>query len=190
MKQIARIKKRNFVLSVLLLVVLRFLDLYVTFRYTPDLGYEWNPVISIFGASWLGLILTQILLISGVSFLMYYYFGRGRIYIEQRHLSYADYIYFYFYDKLRPWPSRIFSLPGKLNRHLVFNGFLFMVLTIIVSVFAILHNLMLLASVNFYLDFVKIYYKIYLPLFFVFATLFAFNLFFIKQYLHYRNDQS
>ena len=91
------------------IILLRFLDLYITYLYTPDLRSEWNPLISIFGVSWLGFIFTQILIVAFVSLLMFFYFNRTSTEIDQKGLSFNDFIYVYFFGKLRPWPGRSYQ---------------------------------------------------------------------------------
>jgi hypothetical protein len=125
---------------VLAIAVLRFADLFITYYYTPNLKYEWNPLISLFKVSWPGFILTQIAIVLFVAFLMYFYFNRQSTVTILNNLSFADFIYVYFFDKLRPWPNRIFSFPINWRKHLVFNGFIFMVVTIFISGFAVIHN--------------------------------------------------
>jgi hypothetical protein len=58
---------KSYIGAIAAILGLRFLDLYVTYRYTPDLKVEWNPLISLFGASWPGLILTQIAIVAFIA---------------------------------------------------------------------------------------------------------------------------
>jgi hypothetical protein len=171
------------------ILTLRFLDLFVTYRFTPDLKAEWNPLVSFFGASWAGLIVTQIAIVAFVAWLMFFYFNRKPVETVLPNLSFNDFVYVYFFGKLRPWPARVFTMPTNLRRHLVFNGFLFFLITTIISIFAIAHNLMLMSRVDFYVRFVAHYYSIYFPACFIGITLFSVYVFFGMEYFRYRRMQ-
>jgi hypothetical protein len=180
---------KSYIGAIAAILGLRFLDLYVTYRYTPDLKVEWNPLISLFGVSWPGLIFTQIAIVAFISVLMFFYFNRAPATIAQTGLSFSDFIYVYFFGKRRPWPARIFTMPTNIRRHLVFNGFLFMVITALISGFAIAHNALLIARAGFYIRFVAKYYSIYFPACFIAATIFSLNLFFVIEFVNYRRAQ-
>jgi hypothetical protein len=167
---------------------LRFLDLYITYLYTPDLEHEWNPLVSVFGVSWTGFIFVQLLIVAFVSLMMFFYFTREHVTIKENNLNFYDFIYVYFFGKLRPWPGRIFTVPNNYKRHLVFNGFLFMFLTMIISIFAITHNLLLMAEVYAYVSFVSEHYRSYIPICFILVTAFSVYFFFGREYLRYRRS--
>jgi hypothetical protein len=171
------------------ILALRSLDLVLTYRYTPDLRHEWNPLVSLFGVSWPGFILTQLLIVVFVSAMMFFYFSRESTASFQNGLSFYDFSYVYFFGKLRPWPDRIFSFPINLKRHLVFNGFLFMLITILISGFAIVHNLLLIHGADSYIRFVSKHYGVYFPLCFITVAVFTLFLFFGIEYLNYRRAQ-
>jgi len=174
--------------SVMAIILLRSLDLYITYLYTPDLRSEWNPLVSMFGLSWLGFVFTQLLIVAFVSLLMFFYFNRKPTETVQKNLSFNDFIYVYFFGTLRPWPKRIFTMPTNVKRHLVFNGFLFMLITIIISCLAIVNNLLLMARVTFYENFIGHHYSTFFPVSFVIITLFSTYLFFGSEYRNYKKQ--
>ena len=55
--------KKHYITAITYILLLRILDLGLTFIYTPDLRYEWNPVVSVFNYSWIGMLITQVLII-------------------------------------------------------------------------------------------------------------------------------
>jgi hypothetical protein len=180
---------KSYFSAVFVITGLRFLDLYITYQYTPDLKCEWNPLVSIFGASWSGFILTQVLLVLFVASLMFFYFNRKPAIITQNGLSFDDFMYAYFYGKPRPWPIRMLSLPKNPERHLVFNGFIFMTITILISGFAIVNNLLLIAHVDWYIGFVAQYYHIYFPVCFASVVIFSLYRFFAIEYDNYQQKK-
>jgi len=181
---------KSYISCIALILGLRFLDLYLTFRYTPNLTQEWNPLVSIFGASWSGFIFMQIMVVLFVFSLMYFYFNRKMTVPSIQNLSFSDFIYVYFFDRLKPWPGRMISYPIHWSRHLVFNGFVFMVMTILISGFAIVHNLLLIHSIESYARFVAGHYKIYFPACFVLSGILSAHTFFMPGYLNYRRSQN
>jgi hypothetical protein len=118
--------------------------------------------------------------------LMSFYFSRKPAIIEQDGLSFDDFIYTYFFGKPRPWPLRVLSLPTNPERHLVFNGFVFMLIMILVSGFAIVHNLLLLARVCLYTEFVAHYHMVYFPLCFASIIVISLYRFFAIEYANYK----
>jgi hypothetical protein len=181
------LRNPRFLLALLFIVILRALDLFITFRFTPNLAAEINPVVSVFGASWVGLIAFQILLVAFIAFLMHRYFTRETPAIADKNLSYYNFVYVYFFGKLQPWPKRFFSFPKNFKRHLALNGFLLMILAIGISLFAIVHNLLLLARVEWYAQFVIDHFKVYFPVVFIVAAVGAFNLFCVIEYRKYKS---
>ena len=176
---------KSFIFFVVIILCLRFLDLFITFQYTPDLQFEWNPMISFFGMSWIGFLVTQFIIVIFVSIFMFFYFNRKPITIFQTGLSYYNFIYVYFFGKLRPWPNRIFSFPTNYSRHLIFNGFIFMFITILISLLAITNNILLILHNHAYVNFVANHYSIYFPSCFIFITIASVYIFFTIEYLSY-----
>jgi hypothetical protein len=186
MMRITRLRSKHFFLVVMSVIVLRALDLYITYRYTPGLAAEWNPVVSLFGAGWTGLIIVQVLLIFIISVAMFFYFMREEKTVAQADLSFQDFVYVYFFDKLRPWPERMFTFPYNFRTHMVFLGFILMVLAVFISIFAILHNVLLIAQIKWYCLFVGQHYKVYFPVVFGMATIIAALIFFMKEFGKYK----
>jgi hypothetical protein len=181
---------KHYILLVSAIVALRFSDLIITYYYTPNLKYEWNPLVSLFNVSWPGFILTQTAIVLFVSLLMFFYFNRPSAVTALKNLSFADYIYVYFFDKLRPWPNRIFRFPIHWRKHLIFNGYIFMTVTLLISGFAIIHNLLLINRVASYARFVVRHYRLYFPIAFMLMAILSVYSFFIIEYLNYRRAQN
>jgi hypothetical protein len=179
---------KSFLSFVCTILVLRFVDLFLTFRYTPDLKGEWNPLVSRFGISWSGFIIVQLSIVLLISIFMVFYFNRKPVKIDQPGLSYNDFIYVYFFGKLRPWPNRILSFPTNFSRHLIFNGFIFMFITIFISLFAITNNLLLITHNYAYISFLINNYKLYFPSCFIVITIASVYVFFTIEYLSYRKS--
>jgi len=179
---------KSYIITILWIVLLRFLDLYITFRYTPDLECEWNPLVSLFGVSWSGFIATQVLIVLFVATLMFFYFNRKPTKMVYNGLSFDDFIYTYFFGSPRPWPIRMLSFPTNPQPHLVFNGFIFMLMTILISNFAIINNILLMAHVEGYAEFVARYHHIYFPVSFAAILVLSLYTFFAIEYAKYKES--
>lgn len=188
-KTLSTMKWKSYIRAVITIILLRAADLYITYLYTPDLGSEWNPLVSIFGLTWYGFIATQIGIIIFISILMFFYFNRKPPKIDQSNLSLNDFSYVYFYGKMHPWRRRVFTVPRHYRRHLAFNGFLFMAITIGISTFAIIHNTLLISGNCLYTAFVEKYHEAYFPLTFTFTLIAALYLFFAKEFDVYKKSE-
>lgn len=187
-KTLSTMRWKSYIRAVITIILLRAADLYITYLYTPDLGSEWNPLVSIFGLTWYGFIATQIGIIIFISILMFFYFNRKPPKIDQSNLSLNDFSYVYFYGKMHPWRRRVFTVPRHYRRHLAFNGFLFMAITIGISTFAIVHNILLISGNSLYTSFVDKYHEAYFPLTFTFTLIVALYLFFAKEFDVYKKS--
>jgi MFS family permease len=179
---------QRYIQAILVIVVLRAADLYITYLYTPDLAHEWNPLVSFLGVSWKGFIFTQICIVGIIALLMFYYFNRKPLENVQKGLSFVDFMYVYLFGTLKPWPDRLFSVPKNRERHMVFNGFTAMVITMMISAFAVINNLLLVNEVTAYINFVAHYYFIYFPLCFMVSALFSLFGFFGIEFSRYKRE--
>jgi hypothetical protein len=175
--------------AVLAVVVLRAADLYITFVYTPDLTSEWNPLVSFFGFTWYGFVVTQICICTIIATMMFFYFDRTPPEINLDGLSLNDFSYVYFFGKLHPWPKRLFTLPRHPRRHLALNGYIFMIATIGISIFAIINNILLILENATYTAFVQEYYSSFFPLTFALIVIVAFYAFFLKEFEYYKKNR-
>lgn len=180
-------KWKNYFFTLGIIIILRILDLFITYSYTPDLQQEWNPLVSLFGFSWAGLLFTQLLIVTFVGILMFFYFSHPPRQKKIVHgLSFNDFIYIYFFGKILPWPQRLFALPSDPKKHLHFNGFILMFITISVSIFAIINNLLIIFNVETYIYFVMDYAHSFFPICFAALILISAQIFFCIEYRKYR----
>jgi hypothetical protein len=135
---------------IVLILALRAIDLLITYHYTPDLSFEFNPLVSVFGAKWYTFILLQLLIVTIISYVIHFYFFKEANIISRKDLSLLDFIYCYFNGELKPLHARFAFFPKHAKRHLAFNGFILMVLSIGASTFAIIHNLLLVHQIHWY----------------------------------------
>jgi hypothetical protein len=168
--------------------ILRISDLLITFHYTPDLSFEFNPVVSIFGASWSSFIIIQLTLFIFISFIISFYFFAEKNTIEKTGLSFFDFIYVYFHGELKPLHARFSLFPRNIRRHLSFNGFLFMVMSIGVSVYAVAHNLLLINRINWYELLIINYHQVVFSLLMGVAIILSSLTYFLIEYSVYKKN--
>lgn len=180
---------KHYITAITYIILLRILDLGLTFIYTPYLRYEWNPVVSVFNYSWMGLLITQILIISFILAVMSFYFFKKPLINLPDNLSFNDYIYYYFHNEKRTKRKKYLKPTRQtLDRILAYNGFILMTLAISISYLAIINNLMIINKVISYSNFISRYGNIFYISFLVLMAILAFLLFFTIEYKSYRKN--
>lgn len=177
---------KRYIATVLTLLLLRMTDLFLTWIYTPDLTAEYNPVVSVLGSSWQGLITVQLVFLLAVALFGTFAFFSEPPKVTMKGLNMPDFIYCYFFHELRPWPQRFFTRPSDHRPHLIFNGFMFISVALLISIFAILNNALLILRVNWYETFLANHYVSYFPTVFISIVTLSFFLFFGKSYSNYK----
>ncbi len=179
---------RTYITTAGYIILLRLLDLGLTFFYTPELHYEWNPVVSVFGYSWMGMLVTQILLISFIIFVMSFYFYKKPLSNPPHDLSFKEYIYYYFHNKKRTSKKKWLDFNRRsLERVLAYNGFILMTLSISVSYLAIINNILIIRQVRAYSYFIYNHSDVFFPILLIVLAVSSFYLFFILEYRTYKN---
>ena len=179
----------QYITAITYIILLRIADLGLTFIYTPNLKYEWNPIVSVFDYSWIGMLITQILIISFIIAVMSFYFYKKPLSGLPNDLSFNEYIYYYFHNEKKSKKRKWFKLTRQnINRVLAYNGFILMTLSISISYLAIINNLMIIYKVRSYSNFIGQYGNfLYLSILVILAIL-SFVLFFIIEYRSYKNN--
>jgi hypothetical protein len=176
----------KFAAAMAALVLLRSLDLFLTFLYTPTLAGEWNPVVSRFNSAWTGMILVQVAVIAAVSVPMYCYFTFPKTLVDEPGLGYNQFVYFYFF-KTRPQGLKRFLIrPRNFKGVMVFNGFALMWAIAGVSLFAIAHSLLLLNRCFPYERFIVAHAVPYFLTAYLIIAAVPVYAFFLREYADYR----
>lgn len=179
-------KTLTYNLVILLLFVLRITDLTITYIYTPDLNHEFNPMVSFFGASWSTFLLFQFLLFCMIATFIYFFFFHERFLVDIKGLPFSDFIYYYFHGEIKPFHKRFTIFPRYYRRHLAFNGFVLMILSIATSIYAIIHNTMLINEVEWYIRLIHYHYRQVFSLLLLSGIIISVYSFFLMEYNRYR----
>lgn len=153
----------------------------------PELDAEYNPIVSLFGGSWRELLLSQVILVTLILTVLYFSLSVKKAPVKREGLNLGDFIYFYFFDELRPWKERFLSKPKEYKAHIIFNGFLFSAVTIFVSIFAIINNSLLIFKLPLYEQFLQNHYQLFFPLVYFSIIVGSAIAFFTIQYHRYKN---
>lgn len=183
-----------YLLLFLALVTLRAIDLYITYKITPDLSFEWNPLVTQMQLSWTGLLVTQLILVLFALLAYQRYAGRVRNPVDVPGLGLRRFVFYYFngFDaSWANWSKAIFRLPNRhyLKANGAFIGFVIICSYIAVSIFAIVHNLFILDGTSSYLDFVADNSQVYFLSVFISIVLTSANLFFMTEFKAYRRSE-
>ncbi len=167
------------------------MDLYITYRITPDLSSEWNPLISHFNLSWMGFIAAQTFLVLLAVVGYHRYAQRIRKPVDTPGLHLPQFVYYYFNGHEatpRQWAKGFLRLPTKryLKINGAFIGFVIASSFMLTSVFAIVHNVLILRGIGSYIEFVIEHGDVYLPAVFILLVVLSANVFFVMEYKVYR----
>lgn len=93
-----KLKNQNieFLVILILLILTRISDGILTYKITPDLSRELNPLVSLFGVGWVGLISAALLIIIPTVILNYYSIYKPFNNFPDGNVSFADFKKFYF----------------------------------------------------------------------------------------------
>lgn len=181
-----RAKRLKFIAALAALVLLRALDLFLTYLYIPDLDREWNPVVANLGGDWTHMILVQVAVIAVISVPLYGYFTFARTRIDEPGLGYNQFVYFYFFWKRPQGFKRIAVIPRNFRGIMIFNGFVLLWAVGGVSLFAIAHNLLLLRGFRPYVRFVTAHMTPYIVTAYLVIAAVPVYTFFLREYAAYR----
>ena len=176
----------KFIAALAAIILLRSLDLFLTFLYTPTLAGEWNPVVARFNGAWTGMILVQVVIIAVISVPMYCYFTFTKTRIDEPGLGYSQFVHFYFFQTKPQGLKGLSVKPRNPRGLLIFNGFVLMWAVAGVSLFAIVHNLLLLRGFHPYERFVIAHTTPYIITAYLVIAAVPVYAFFLREFAAYR----
>lgn len=180
---------KQYITAITYIILLRIVDLGLTFIYTPNLKYEWNPVVSVFNYSWVGMLISQIFIVCLIIVVMSFYFYKKPLTGLPNDLSFSEYIYYYFHNEKKTKKRKWFKLTRQnINRVLAYNGFILMTSAISISYLAIINNLMIINKIRSYSNFIGQYGNVFYVSILIIVAILSFILFFIMEYQSYRKN--
>ncbi len=117
-------RRHTFVLLTGLFLLSRAADAGATYMVTPDLRHETNPIVSVLGAGWGGLLVVQVVLSALVIWLTYWdLFGSGPPYPRQRGLGLREFADAYYFGRKRTLADFLWRPPAGWRLNLKFAGY-------------------------------------------------------------------
>lgn len=108
----------------LVTVCLRGLDFFLTWRITPDLRRELNPLHTIGEVGWAGLVVANVVVVSLVlSLFVYACRTQTRYFPSESALERREFLSHFMFDGRRPAWHALWRFPPGLPRNLMFLGF-------------------------------------------------------------------
>lgn len=178
--------KKFFTLAVLV-ILSRFYDVLTTYKYTPDLSNESNPIVLWFGAGWTTVIILQTLLTLLVIYFLYnYFFKFTPIIPEDKTLTLKQYISYFHFNEPNSLHKILYKMPENKKEFMASIGYVASMTLIWVSIIVGTSTSFLLLS-EVYQEIYKqgIPYLLYCIILGI-ATFFYFR-FFKKEYKKYKN---
>lgn len=185
-------KNSKYLIFFIVLLSLRMADLYLTYQITPDLSREWNPLVSYFNLSWQGFVGVQFMLVLLALFAFHNYKIRILNPVDKYGLNMHRFIYYYFHGQdfsFNHFKQNLVTMPSKRKLKLsrAFNGFVLAASFVLVSLFAILHNILILGDFPWYHIFVHRYNELYLPSVYISLVAGSCLVFFVREYQRYKS---
>ncbi|HRP89378.1 MAG TPA: hypothetical protein PKX92_05020 [Edaphocola sp.] len=116
-----------------MMIISRFFDVYSTWKYTPNLEVEWNPLVSKMGFNWGGLLIVQIaILLMAIMMLYYALFSFVKCFPHEKNLSFSRFVAFFLTGNNIKLSNAFFVLPKEKSRIKVLSG-IFIPIAIICS---------------------------------------------------------
>ena len=180
--------KTEFAVLSSLLVVTRFADLYITYRLSPDLTSEANPLVSVLHFHWTGLIFISVLLCFLVGLCLYYdLFDRQTAYPSDTSLPFADFAPIHWFGRKRHVLFFLLAFAKNWDLRIKYIGFAGTRLLIFSGMVAVLSWLGLAYSAAF-----EAFYSNWFPVFpygfVVIGAVFLLYLFLQREYVVYRDQ--
>jgi Kef-type K+ transport system membrane component KefB len=138
-------KELKFIITSIWILFTRWFDAFSTYRHTPDLGKEANPLVSIFGFGWTPLLVVIVVLSIYVIYAYYLAtFQTFNLVPSEKGYSFSHFIGYVYTGKKQSWVSLFYKFPKDLNRlnHfvgqllsgcLVFAGFLSTIMWLLIN---------------------------------------------------------
>ncbi|MCA6364813.1 MAG: hypothetical protein IM638_17400 [Bacteroidetes bacterium] len=130
-------KSTRYILATAWILVSRSFDAYATWQHTPDLQKEASPLASVFGLSWLPILL---LLGAVCAYVMFAYykalFGKYRIFPTEKGYSLSQFAGYMATGAKAPWWKMWVQFPKKAAHLHAYFGYLMVISLSVAGVFS------------------------------------------------------
>lgn len=126
---------KKFILLTVLLILTRFADIETTYQSTPDLKYEFNPLVSKLGFGWTGLIFTQVVFLLLIIYALWIYCFRDvEVLPVEDKLPMKKFISLFYFKNTTSFFKIFYKLPTNKNSFLYSAGYIATYTLIMISI--------------------------------------------------------
>lgn len=180
-------KKGNFILVSIWIIISRFYDAYATYQFTPDLKLEANPLVSILGLNWTGLLIIYCTLCLLILYLFYISsFNKFNLLPSEKGYSFKEFFTYIYLGKKDSFLKLFYKLPNSKGRLIQYVGTLFPKM---LSFIGIITTLMWL-GINYYEPYYYFHKAIYIYSIIIIGSLIIIYKWHKKMYLNYTKSDS
>ncbi len=141
---------KKFLYLSLLLILTRCADIFTTYLSTPDLKYEFNPLVSIFGSGWTGVIFFQILFLVFFIYALWIYESKIiEVPAFDKGLSFRKFISLFYFRNTNSFLKLFYKLPTNKNSFFYSIGYIGSYCLIIISFLVSFSTALLLINNNY-----------------------------------------
>ncbi|MEM7181956.1 MAG: hypothetical protein AAF518_13650 [Spirochaetota bacterium] len=181
-------KKGEFWFLSLALISTRLMDIVLTYRITPDLKYEANPLVQFAGLGWSILLLVNLFVVFACILLLVYSKTKNlSLFPKQKGYHFKEFVSHYLYNEKSSFYKIYFIVPYNRSAIVHFYGYLLVRTLITWSLCIVVHNFSLLTWETYRAYIVSYNAWMYLYLLLLPLTLFFFWKFFYNEFQTYRS---
>ncbi len=181
-------KNSEFFFLAFFMILTRLSDLYVTKKYSPDLKFEANPLISFLKLHWSTFLLCQFLLTLGVILCLYYdLFSSRTKYPEDKSLPFHDFAPIHWFGRKRHPIFFLLAFAKDWDLRIKFLGYSGSRLLILIGVIATM-SWVGLANSQLFERFYNFCFPIFPYGFLVIGALLLLYLFLKKEFSRFQNE--
>ena len=141
---------KKFLYLTLLLILTRCADIVTTYLSTPDLKYEFNPLVSIFGSGWTGVIFFQLLFLIIIIYALWIYTSKTiEVPAFDKGLALKKFISLFYFRNTRSFLKLFYKLPTNKNSFFYSLGYIVSYSLIIISFLVSFSTALLLMNNNY-----------------------------------------
>ncbi len=141
---------KKFLYLSLLLILTRCADIVTTYFSTPDLKYEFNPLVSILGSGWTGVIFFQILILVFFIYALWIYTSKIiEVPAFDKGLPLRNFISLFYFRNTNSFSKLFYKLPTNKNSFFYSLGYIGSYCLIIISFLVSFSTALLLINNNY-----------------------------------------
>lgn len=175
---------KKFISLTTLLILTRYADAQTTYLNTPNLKLEANPLVSVFGLGWTGLIFTQMILLAFITYALWVYcFKTVTLPTFDKGTSLKQFISIFYFRDTKSFYKLFYKLPTNKNSLLYSFGYVLTYSLIFMSIVISSSTSLLITNKNYRHFYSSYHIQTCLYLLGIISVIFCFIKFYKKELL-------